>query len=324
MASGTQQRDVTCPRCGYDLSGTTDTWREQCPVEGVCSECGLQAAWRDFFRPDFLTPRWSFEHASGLRRISTFFKTTLRLLQPWFYWRDMPLSAPVRNGGAFVYLGLHTVLVWLIGVCIPISAYIQMWRQGGVAIGWQPSISTSRDVLDHLVAVARWPLGAVWDSWYFADFIDLTWWFIVPPLLLSPLVFLVLGETLRRSKVRIAQIVRVAVYNAAGAMVLYGIWLVVFRWILGWEPGRSWRGFEFLEEWVEAMLVYPAQAYLGVPLVWFAWLFVSWWMACRYYLRLPHACGVALAIVILAHLPLPVVFALGVGFERFVLRGGFP
>ena len=36
---------AACPRCGYDLRGALETWKRKCPINGVCTECGLKFEW---------------------------------------------------------------------------------------------------------------------------------------------------------------------------------------------------------------------------------------------------------------------------------------
>jgi hypothetical protein len=58
-----------CPRCGYDLSAATFGWSESCPLDGRCSECGLEFGWREIFRPDTM-PWWWIEGARGFRQVA--------------------------------------------------------------------------------------------------------------------------------------------------------------------------------------------------------------------------------------------------------------
>src|SRR5262245_20022741 len=51
-----------CPRCGYDLAGTLALWRDSCPLDGACPECGLAFRWSDVLVPLRLMPRWLLEH----------------------------------------------------------------------------------------------------------------------------------------------------------------------------------------------------------------------------------------------------------------------
>ncbi len=96
--SGPESISPRCPRCGYDLSGHTESWASACEIEGRCSECGLAFWWSDVFAPLWVGPRWSFEH----QRVRTLDEHTarrvllLRLVQtmlmafrPRKLWREM-------------------------------------------------------------------------------------------------------------------------------------------------------------------------------------------------------------------------------------------
>lgn len=50
-----------CPRCGYDLGGQVATWREACPLEGSCPECGATFAWGKVF--------YGYREPPDLRRV---------------------------------------------------------------------------------------------------------------------------------------------------------------------------------------------------------------------------------------------------------------
>lgn len=53
MTAPDQDRDflVICPRCGYDQAGEVARWDAagQCPVQGLCPECGARFAWRELW-----------------------------------------------------------------------------------------------------------------------------------------------------------------------------------------------------------------------------------------------------------------------------------
>ena len=108
---------LDCPRCGYDQSAIPPTWTSQCPVEGQCSECGLVFPWRDIFDPMRDIPRWSFEHVPRKKKrtlILAAFRTLLRSMLPWKFWRTVELRWPVRGRRLTVYaivlslLGIYT------------------------------------------------------------------------------------------------------------------------------------------------------------------------------------------------------------------------
>ena len=75
-----------CPRCGYDLRGAIETWREQCPLTGRCNECGLDIKWAEVLHPEKFEPLWCVEFARAGNRLSvTCGKTYIRSFWP-FCW----------------------------------------------------------------------------------------------------------------------------------------------------------------------------------------------------------------------------------------------
>ncbi|MEO1718137.1 MAG: hypothetical protein AAFR76_13625, partial [Planctomycetota bacterium] len=53
-------RSPECPRCGYDLSGKLDGYRELCPLDDACSECGCAIRWSRL-TSDSPPPKWFIE-----------------------------------------------------------------------------------------------------------------------------------------------------------------------------------------------------------------------------------------------------------------------
>lgn len=49
-------RQGYCPKCDYDLGGIRASWRESCPLRGVCPECGFQFNWGHLITPMSTTP----------------------------------------------------------------------------------------------------------------------------------------------------------------------------------------------------------------------------------------------------------------------------
>lgn len=121
---------LECPRCGYDQSAIPPTWTRQCPVEGQCSECGLVFPWRDIFDPMRGIPRWSFEHVPRKKKRTLFlaaFRTLLRSLLPWKFWRTVELRWPVRPPRLVVYTILTACLVLYFGQ-LTFEAVSSLWR----------------------------------------------------------------------------------------------------------------------------------------------------------------------------------------------------
>ena len=100
-----QPARVRCPRCGYDLRGLVATWEDCCPLEGVCSECGLTLRWAEVLVPEKLAPRWCVEFARSRRDLpGACMATFVRSYRPWRFWTSIRMAYPVRGKRLAVYV----------------------------------------------------------------------------------------------------------------------------------------------------------------------------------------------------------------------------
>ena len=68
-----------CPRCGYDLGGVVAIFRDSCPLEGTCSECGMALRWGEVSCPAGVVDRSNFESLPDFK-ITALVKTSLRCM----------------------------------------------------------------------------------------------------------------------------------------------------------------------------------------------------------------------------------------------------
>jgi hypothetical protein len=283
-----------CPRCGYDLSGTCDSWTTQCPIAGVCTECGLDLLWMEVLDPIRAVPPWFFEHA---RRgwLVTLVRTIACSLRPWRFWNAVRMVYAVRFGRLLVVVLLSLLLSHFI---VGLQAYILTvrslagsafrapgstpWLDSAVQLLWPSSVRPG---------VAEDPrLGT--SPWFF---VALIMWAAMP------FTFLVMPVTLRRCRVRFGHLVRISAYSTTFLpAVLFGFAaLTAFGRLgaLGWgsTPGL----YDLL-----------VTAFGALPLAAGGCLALVWWHAARSYLKLPHATGVVAAMLAVAFL----VGVVGVAF----------
>ncbi len=126
-----------CPACAYDLSGIAESWREACPLRGVCPECGGSLDWRALLtRPD-QPPPWSFEHARspGVRPAIV---TLLRLAEPMSFFSAM-------RGARSAHPRRVALLVGAVALCgLVLAALGALWTADALAPGpgsarpWRP------------------------------------------------------------------------------------------------------------------------------------------------------------------------------------------
>jgi hypothetical protein len=107
-AGSDQLRPIRCPRCGYDQRGVVATWNETCPLNGVCSECGLHFGWCDVLVPERFEPQWCVEYASRLQGVPwAACKTFVRSFWPWGFWTRLQMSHRIR----WLRLGMYGLLI---------------------------------------------------------------------------------------------------------------------------------------------------------------------------------------------------------------------
>lgn len=91
------QAPIRCPRCGYDQRGLVSSWRDYCPLQSVCTECGLHIEWRAVFDPTVTLPRWCVEAPrSAWAASAQFFGTAWRCWLSGKLWRGVQMFHPTQ------------------------------------------------------------------------------------------------------------------------------------------------------------------------------------------------------------------------------------
>lgn len=301
----------SCPRCGYDQSGVISSWGESeppaCPLDGVCSECGLEFAWRDLLNPTVALELRFFEHARAKKAWSLLL-TVWRALHPASFWRWVRMEHEIvpRRLAVATLAGMCLMHA---GVTLAATALVVAWH-GFVLVGSEDYRGVFGDWGAAAIAHTLWPLGDLRDI--AADLIGggTAWtvsnpritivqfgereplirtWLSVALLttLLTPFSFLCLPDTLNRARVRRGHLARIAAYQLVTVPAVIGtpmlVWLassLVAAVIECLEFGRkddfAATGFWSFEEGhgrLAAALILLSCGY---------W----WWTASRYYLRL--------------------------------------
>jgi hypothetical protein len=143
---GDSTSDARCPRCGYDQRGLIESWRDACPVQGTCSECGLEFRWAELLNPFHQPPRWCIEsHGPWWKLPGQFARTSCCVIWPWALWRSLAMTDHVRwgrlAGYCLAWLIIHLMLFCL---CNGLSA-LQEWHFFGSKPDW--SVSTGIGVV---------------------------------------------------------------------------------------------------------------------------------------------------------------------------------
>jgi hypothetical protein len=285
------------------------TWTVACPLESTCSECGLDFAWAQVIGTRYAPPGWCVEFApTGWSLPWRSVRTMAVSISPWGFWQSLRMSHEVRWGRLAGHVVLLVLPFYLLqAACNGLAAWI-IW-QDAVFFGAGPLPSPARVVAQS--ALLPWserspgsityPAGTVGSRPFVTPFppparqLDAGWGGlfdrVMLPLLLGttllcPAGFLALPVSRRRAKVRAAHIHRVTLYSLTllllpvGALVIGPLYVRLMGRFGAPDPMPG----------PVVMAVY------SLPL-----LLVVWWScATGRYLRMRHAWGVGLAVVIIA------------------------
>jgi len=167
-APSTDAREIRCPRCGYDQRGVLSTWTESCPLEGVCTECGLRFAWCEILRPEKFEPRWCIEFEPQRRRLPrAAVRTWFRSFVPWLFWSRLKMSDRIRWPRLLAYILLLLVPFLLTYVLVQggLAAYARtsVQRQLAQMARTRPAAITNlQSLLQQLSAMP--PTGDPWQD----------------------------------------------------------------------------------------------------------------------------------------------------------------
>jgi len=194
-------KSILCPRCGYDLRGITQTWNQTgfCPFYGKCCECGFHFQWKQAYRES--EHPWLFEYHWRRKPIRSFFTTLWRSAFPWKFWSDLDLFWDTRITPLLIML--FTVLFLILFVCYGLYVWYQYQHQyWWWSNGWSSNFKFTT-VLSESLSEMIFSLN---QSMILLS--SLVW------VLAVPAAFLILPQTLNRSKVRFSHLLRITAYSA--------------------------------------------------------------------------------------------------------------
>ena len=185
---------VPCPLCHYDL---------RAQVEPRCPECGHAFDWTELRARGDRHP-YVFEHADD-HRVRSFLLTLLAGLRPVRFWRQLRPTHVIARRRLLIYFVLVAALAILLGstesaVLVQRRGDYQPWLVYVDNALWQNFVSTAT----HFVA---WPAVVTMLIWPWATLA----------------MFAIFGVSLRRSRIRFDQLLRVVIYSSDTI-----VWAVVF------------------------------------------------------------------------------------------------
>ncbi len=306
-----QAQELTCPRCGYDQSGEIARWTDSCPVEGLCTECGLRFGWFDVYFP---TRRLAATFENAERRLARAWVRTVHdsIATPRLFKR-LKMHHPIAVGRLMVYAAILCAVPSLLNLVCTLNADVLnvAWGWFLIDFGWggphrtmyvesivQKYIpwSIKRDpflerIVLALVPVIEPSMATRRDhTLYPVDgVLFIAMWF-----LFTPLCFPILRQTLRRVRVRVAHIGRLGVYAATGLVLAVSL-QILLDWLIQSDESQYFSGNgEILSQLSE-----NSRLAVGLCAVWQIW-FWSW--AGHRYLRLPRAVPIAIAMTLVGGL----------------------
>lgn len=282
-----QARAIECPRCGYDLRGAVQSWRDVCPLEGRCTECGLEFRWGWVLREQ--VHEWLFEHQYRRQWIRSLLKTIAACPRGSRIAREATLMHVIRLRP----LVLLAMVLWLTVLALragslayAVHAFFNApWsrRSGGsrLNIGFRELM---RDEFD-----------------FFAIY-------LAALLLLPPLVFFLIPTSLQRIKVRYIHLARLGCYWMIGAAsIMLALSFIQAVWHafgadapLLLRPG-DWR-FPANIAYSDSNIVVFATTVFPIWMLALVWAWFWWRAACRDYLRLPDATLTATLLMVIVAL----------------------
>jgi len=273
--SDSRTKPAFCPRCGYNLQGSVSTWIKAgcCPFFGQCSECGLKLSWRDVFVES--DHPWLFEYHWRRKPIQSFLKTIRLAFKPSVFWQNITMSDKMSLRVQVMILLISLLMLLITRVALNIVSH-NVLRPAG-------SVTYYLDLLD------QWNWGTF--SWHMVLGIDFQsiimivfcWSFVLI------LCFSFLPVSIRRSKVRRIHLVRVVVYSLLPFIMLLLVLAVVDAAL------TISKEYYFPIRYSTEMLL---DKYVDVTclFVWFVWITVCNWMACKHYLKLSNALLIGLLL----------------------------
>lgn len=290
-------------------------------------ECGLDFGWREVLGDGVVPPLWYVERR---RTRGAFLRQALATLlaaivRPCRLWSDVRMAHPVEGRRLVAFVALWPVIAFgmvslatAAGVSLPLlqsrlvpldevaraTAYLAL--PGAAAHGrvtvTRETVAPDGSVMSFAPAVVTAPVHARQAS-AFLLLAALSEAMLVAGFLI---VYAAMPVTRRRCKVRARHLFRVAAISVASAvplLLLPGFYAMALTAI---APTTT-RAWTYAMQAIEIVVI-------GAGLIALLHPAVFWWTATRWYLRMPHAAGIAFAAWITALMMVMLVPAYVVGF----------
>ncbi len=287
--------DVRCARCGCDLRGRSEPrcpachfkfdWSDAVPVEKLtcltcgyhlygldatrCPECGGDFTWDDVLHAYRRRRVPLFEYGFRERPLRTLRFSWWLALRPWKLWRTVKLhDPPAKRGLLVLVLVAAAIFVLVPPICLYAGGWIvatlhaYRWT-GSVRFVAPPGLPISADYIRVLLIVAAWAVAGL-------------------------LSLLLLGESMRRCRVRATHVLRAYTYSLLTAVTGETVFCLSHascELIRALAPSAA-------RAWLDALQYEQLPGIIVLATL--LWMILSLWLAYRCYLRMRHALAVAL------------------------------
>jgi len=284
-----------CPRCGYDLSAMPPSWKESCPLEGVCSECGLEFAWGEVFDEESVAPEWLIESNGALARPVGVLALLRKMAFPFKFWSEIGLHAPFRPLRIaalilFFFLVTYTICIGFGLVQSQLQKFPVADVTGAISIQWSRFFSTWGSSYNRV----SWPpLGRVYDL----ELKPLVLWFLIAPV---PLLALYASRRVERFKWR--HVLRAWGYSMLFVCALACVLLVRQSAMQLLGPAGAMRVGWIPQNGLVRVLLWddPSWHKGKITVLCAVWLVLFWWAFFWKYLKLKHPIYVAGSMLLIS------------------------
>ncbi len=272
----------TCPRCGYDLSVSTQLWPDdRCPTGDTCTECGLAFSWGELLNRPFV-PKWLVEHRPF--NPLAWLRAMVVPLVPWVAMKSLPLALPRRARTLWTLVPCLVLVVYL-AVGLSMQSHLLMPSH---STWWEYSIEDS----------FAWPRMLTTGDAPRLEFsensvLTVPFALIVAHAVLMPLTFLTMDTTLGKANIRLSHLLRLGMMHLV-TLFMWALAIILVRTsvdVLASHGVTDEAGMlrNLLPAWTDPTAHPEDGAPVRSVLLYGSWALVSWWAACRWYLRLRWA-----------------------------------
>lgn len=259
------------------------TWGDTCPVQGRCTECGLDFLWRDLLNPVYQRQARFVEHARrGLLRSGL--RTLLASWLPRRFWRELQMHH------VLALRRLCFMHVWTIVFSLACVGGVVLWEVlARVSWSWGSPSQVALFQIEAFFSMAptREPYWSYVPSMGDVAMSCGVW---LATFALIPGSLVLLPQTRKRAKLHQGHIARLGLYALGLIPLLLVVRLIVHMEIIENASSLASRYIVFYR--ISMMVVT-----LGVQacIIWWFWR-----CALRHYAKIPHPEGVATAAMAIA------------------------